>query len=89
MTKIVGILLGQLIITGKREHKPKVIELMGMHRDFVRIVRAGYHQRRAAAQRGMLSNVASLIVDGTRRQIHKHTPENILRTRKPNLPAGK
>ena len=35
-----------------------------MHRDFVRIVRAGYHQRRAAAQRGMLSSVASLIVDG-------------------------
>ena len=72
-------MLRQLILTGKREHKPKIIELMGMHRDFVRIVRTGYHQRRAAAQRGMLSNVASLIIDGTRLQknthahVHTHT----------------
>ena len=37
---------------------------MAQHRDFVRTCRAGYHQRRAEAQRGLVQNVASIIIDG-------------------------
>ena len=53
-----------MIKTAKREHKPKIIELMAAHRDFVRQCRAGYHQRRAQAMSGVVPNIASIIVDG-------------------------
>ena len=54
-----------MIKTSKREHKSKIIELMTIHRDFVRQCRAGYHQRRAQAMSGVVPNIASIIVDGT------------------------
>ena len=70
---LTGILLRQLIVTSKREHKPRIMELMGQHRDFVRICRSGYHQRRAEAQRGIVSNVASIIIDGEATTNQTHT----------------
>ena len=57
-------MLHQLIVSSKREHKPKITELVSTHRDFVRLCRAGYQQRRALAQRGFVPTVGSIILDG-------------------------
>ena len=62
--KNLGIMLHQLIVSSKREHKPKITELVSTHRDFVRLCRAGYQQRRALAQRGFVPTVGSIILDG-------------------------
>ena len=59
-----GVLLRQLITTSKREHKPKITELMAAHRDFVRQCRSDYHMRRLRASTGYLPTFASIIIDG-------------------------